>query len=103
MKRLLVLVALVGCDDKPPPVAVEDRAVIEQVERDYPVLKCVNHSQGSVLCIDLEKNPYLCFATGRMYYPHKAVCLWGYTPTIPIKFVPTYRDLVFQDGKPVSD
>ena len=74
--RWLILLAL-GCG--------VNREVIEQVEGDYPTLRCINSDmRGAVICTDLEKNAYICFADEKiMHYPIKSVCLSSATPGAP--------------------
>lgn len=100
--KWLVLLALVGCHEH-TIVHKDDRALIERVEADYPVLKCTNSFTGAVMCVDLERNPFICFSSDKLYYPFKSVCLWGVQPTIPYKYLPSpYRDFTISDGKPLT-
>ena len=72
MKKLLILLALVGCKS-------QTRTNIEEA---YPQLRCVKHNGEGYLCEDLDHKVYLCYSTDELH-PNPVICFEGIVPPKP--------------------
>lgn len=81
MNKLLLVLALVGCDSKTCPVPKEKvDQVKENVESKYRGLRCIDSlTPGAVLCEDVESRAYICYSIDHIY-PNTVVCLEGAHP-----------------------